>query len=188
MLSITLSDAAFEKLKTLAEPLVDTAESVITSLIDAEVDRRGISANGNGKVWSTKDHALRLNPDAHENLKHTRLISATVDSQPIHRPKWNSLHEHIHVLGHKRLGSFEHLCQASGANLQQGRYEENGYKYVPEADLSIQGVDSNLAWNHSLGLARELRMPIKVTFEWRNKDGASRPGETGVLEWTPTES
>ncbi len=69
--------------------------------------------------------------------------------------------------------------------MRQGRYEENGYVYLPEADLSIQGVDANLAWDHSLGLARALDIKIQLRFEWRHKEGAARPGETAVLEWSP---
>ncbi len=188
MPTVTLSDPAFGELKSLAEPFVDTPESLIAALIHAEVERRGILLNGNGRPGITNDETLRLNPDAHENLRFARPISATVEGQPLHRPKWSSLRVHLHILGHRRLGSFDALRGASGANLRQGRYEMDGYKYVPQADLSIQGVDSNLAWDHSLGLARALGVPIKITFQWPDREGAAHPGQTGVLEWTPTES
>jgi len=192
MPTITLSDAAFAELKSLAEPFVDTPESLTAALIHAEVERRAGAGNGNGngngRTANANDEALQLNPDTHENLRHTRLVSATLNGQPIYRAKWNTLHEHLHVLGYRRLGSVDALRRASGANVRQGRYEENGYKYVPDADLSIQGVDSNLAWDHSLSLARALGTSIKVAFEWREKDGAAHPGQTGVLEWAPPQS
>lgn len=186
MPTIILSDATFAELKSLAEPFVDTPESLTARIIHAEVLRRNASPNGMGFVQPAREDSLRLNPDAHENLAHARLISATVDGQPIHRPKWNSLMDYLHVVGLNRLGSFDALRRASGARLRQARYEDEGYKYLPEADLSIQGVDSNLAWDHSLRLARVLRLPITVTFEWRDKAGATHPGQRGVLEWAPT--
>jgi hypothetical protein len=111
--------------------------------------------------------------------------SATINGEAIHRPKWNGILDHIHILGRHRLGSFEELNRVSAANLRDGRYEEAGFKYLEEGGFSIQGVDSNLAWAHSLRLARALKIPITVSFEWRQKDSAERPGESAVLEWTP---
>lgn len=188
MPTIILPDHAFAELKSLAEPFVDTPESLIAALIHAEVERRNSnSPNGNGHAQLAEDKFLRLNTDFPDNLAFTRLCSATVDGRELHRPKWNSVMNHLHVLGVKRLGSFDALKRASGARLRQGRFEQDGYKYLHEVDFSIQGVDSNLAWDHSLRLARALRVPIKVTFEWRDKDGATHPGQTGVLEWAPSE-
>jgi hypothetical protein len=56
---------------------------------------------------------------------------------------------------------------------------------LPDADFSIQGVDANLAWAHSLGVARHLKVPIRVKFEWREKEGAARPGKVAIIESAP---
>lgn len=184
---VTLSESTDAKLKLLiTRPFEDTRESLITALIDAELYRKGISPNGSGLAGTVKDNTLQLDPDSHENLTHTRLISATVDGRPIHRPKWNSVLEYLHVLGYKRLGSFEELDRLSGAKIREGRYEQDGYKYVSEADLSIQGVDANSAWARSLGLAREIGVAIEIKFEWRQKEGAARRGEIAILRWDKT--
>jgi hypothetical protein len=184
---VTLSDASDAKLKLLVtDPFEDTRESLIAALIDAEVERRGVASNGNGRGNATNDHAVRLDPDSHDNLTFTRLISATVDGHPIHRPKWNSIMNHLHILGRKRLSSYDALRRASGANVREGKYEADGYKYLPEADVSIQGVAANLAWSHALRLARALRVPIEVTLEWRDDPGAARPGRRAKLQWAPT--
>lgn len=188
MPSILLSETAFAELKSLAEPFVDTPESLTARLIHEEVVRRGIQAKTAGKDGNVApgDTPIRLNPISHENLAHTRLISATLDGQEIYRPKWNGLMENVHILARKRLGSFDAVCRASGARLREGRYEEEGFKYLPEADLSIQGVDANLSWDHSLKLARTVGVSVQVIFEWREKEAAVLPGKRGVLEWTPT--
>jgi hypothetical protein len=179
--NITLSDEAFAKLQKLARPFVDSPESVIASLADEELKRRGATP----ETGETDSQILRLDPERHESLTHARLLSALVDGRPIHRPKWNTLLDHLHLLAHKRLGSYDAIRRVTGAHVKQGKYEENGFHYLPEADLSVQGVDSNLAWDHSLGLARHLRIPIHVRFEWRDKDGAAHPGQVAVLEWLP---
>lgn len=183
---ITVSDDTFGKLQALARPFIDTEESVIVALAEAELERRAVSANGNGSLAGRT--VLRLDPDSHENLTHARLLSANVDGRPIHRPKWNGLLGHLHVVAHKRLGSFDALRRVSTANLREGKYEESGYRYLQDADLSIQGVDSNLAWDHSLRVARAIEIPIDVRFEWRNKEAAARPGEEAILEWAPQAS
>lgn len=185
---VTLSDSTFAKLKALAEPFTDTPESVVLALAEAELSRRGIRANGNSMHQPKSPEVLSINPDSHVNLTHTRLLSATVDRQPLHRPKWNELREHLHVQALRRLGSFDALRAASSANLRSGRYEEDGYRYVPNGDFSIQGVDANHAWDHSLGLARRIEVAVEVMVEWRDKEGAALPGKRGVMKWTPADA
>jgi hypothetical protein len=92
--------------------------------------------------------------------------------------KWHDMH----IMARKRLGSYDAVRRASRANLRQGRYEEKGYKYLPEADLSIQGVDANLACEHSFRLARARNISLKVPFEWRDKEDAAHPGRSGIIE------
>lgn len=183
--TITMSDETFSMLQALAKPFVDTPESVISALAEAELGRRGRTSNGNAHAEIQPESILKLSPDAPDNLAHTRILSAKVDGRPLHRPKWNGMLDYLHTLGRERLGTFEALRHASGANLREGRYEENGYRYVPDADLSIQGVDANLAWDHSLRLARELEIPIQLKIEWRDKEDAAHPGREAILEWTP---
>jgi hypothetical protein len=185
MPTITLSDVYDAKLKKLAVPFEDTRETVIYRLIDKEVERQGITLNGNTHVQPVGDNFRRLNPDSPQNLAFTRVCSATIDGRELNRPKWNGIMDYLHVIALQRLGSFDALRRESGARLREGRFEDEGYKYLSEADLSIQGVDSNLAWAHSLRLARVLRVPIKLTIEWRETEGAAYPGQTAVLEWSP---
>lgn len=178
--SVSLSDSTFSKLQQLAKPFVDTPETVIAALADAEIARR----DGNSAVQRGAPDAL--DPDRHDSLTHSRLISAAVNGEELHRPKWNSLLDRIHELGRKQLGSFEALRKATNARLRDGRYEDDGYHYLPGVGLSLQGVDANAAWDHALGLARQLRVPIEVRFEWRARDDAARPGQQATLSWKPT--
>jgi hypothetical protein len=184
--TITLSDATFIKLQSLAKPFVDTPESVVIALAEAELLRRMADDAGQSRDSAQPEVAVRLQADRNESLTHARLLEASVDGKELHRPKWNNLLDHLHILAKQRLGSFDALRRISGAQLRAGRYEENGYHYLPDADLSIQGVDANSAWDHSLKLARHLRVGIAAKFEWRNKTEAARPGQVGILEWLPT--
>lgn len=188
---VPLSEDDFENLQLISKPFVDpTPESRIARLIRDEMTRMGVTRNGigsshvNGRASPTPQVVRHLNADSHESLTFTKLISATVDGREMHRPKWNSLMNHVHVVGLKRLGSFDGLKGATTARVREGRYEEDGFKYVPEGDFSIQGLDSNGAWDAALAVARAVAMPVAVTFQWR-EDGA-HPGESGSLEWKPS--
>src|SRR5437763_831320 len=103
MPTITFSDTTFDKLKAISEPFVDTPESRIMRLIDDEIQRLGITVNGNGRARALKDNAVQLSPDSHESLAFTRVRSASIDGREMLRPKWNSVMDRIHVLGLNRL-------------------------------------------------------------------------------------
>ena len=87
---VTLSDTTDAKLKLLVtDPFEDTRMSILESLIDAELERRGITPNGSrrnpGPQAASASHAAALqasletlNPDRPGALAHTRLLSATV--------------------------------------------------------------------------------------------------------------
>ena len=184
---ITLSEETFAKLQAIGQTFVDTPETVIDRLASEELDRTAGLPNGRGSAGAGAEAILRLEVDAHDDLKHTRILSARIDGQPVPRPKWNGILAKLHVMALKSLGSFEDLQVATGSNVKEGRFDKNGYKYLPNAGLSIQGVESNLAWEHSLQLARALAIPIELKIEWRNKQGAARPGDVGILEWSPQE-
>jgi hypothetical protein len=183
--AVTLSDDTFGLLQALAKPLVDTPESVIARLAAEELARREAGTEVKSSPQSGAESALRLDPDRHESLTHAKLLAASFDGKELHRPKWNSLLHHVHQVAHQRLSSFEALQRASGAHLRKGKYEKDGFHYLAQSDFSIQGVDSNFAWAHSLRLARHLRIPIRVRFQWRHKEGAALPGKIAVLEWSP---
>lgn len=69
------------------------------------------------------------------------------------------------------------------AHVVKGEKINSGFHYLPEVNISIQGVDSNLAWRNTLHLMKNLKMPIEIYFEWRDKEGAAYPGEKGKFIW-----
>lgn len=191
MPTITISDATYAKLQRAAKPLVDTEDSVCSRVLDFYLQHsedalgaNGVASSNNNGSAGGSSAVLRLDPESRQ-LAHTKLLVAILDGNTLHRPKWNSLMDELHIMARKRLGSFDAVRRVSQANLRQGRYEEDGYKFLPEADLSIQGVDANLACAHSFCLAKAMNISLEVRFEWRDKEGAAHPGETGIIEWSP---
>jgi hypothetical protein len=182
MPTIEISDETFKKLKTLAEPLVDTAETVIARLVNAAVE------HGKAGPHAPKSDAdVVLDPEAPGNLAFTRVRRAKIGKEEILKPNWNRLLRRTHVVALEELGSVGALRQITGAHIRAGHYDKEGFSYISEADISMQGLDSNLAWENSLRVAKYLGIPIEVEFEWYNKDGAAHPGKSGRTSWAPKE-
>jgi hypothetical protein len=187
MPNVLITDADDAKLKQLVtEPFDQTRESIIRALIDGELVRRASKASATLRA-NAGNGLMQLNPDKPGKLAHTKLVSATIDGTELNRPKWNGVRERMHVIGMRRLGAVDKVQRVSGARLRAGKFEKDGFKYLPEG-FSIQGVDSHLCWDQSLRLARDLGVPISLTIEWREKEGAAHPGKTAVLEWKPKTS
>jgi hypothetical protein len=184
MPTIEVTQSTFEKLKALAEPLVDTAETVVARLVDtAKLQREG---NGEERFPGlTPPGVHQLNPDKPGNLAFTRVTGAKLGARAMHRPNWNRILRETHLMAIGSLGSIDAVRKISGAHLRADRYEGEGFTYVSEGDFSIQGVDSNLAWENSLRIAKHLRIPLEIDLRWYERDGAAHPGERGNLRWHP---
>ncbi len=184
MIDIQISESNYERLLHLVTTFADTPDTVIGRLLD---EREARSNATELRTNSLTSQALKLDPDAPDKLTFTRVRSASFGKIEINRPNWNKLVRTAHQDAKQRLGSFPDLAAITITNIKEGKFEDFGFTYVPEAGISVQGLDANLAWQSSLNLARHLKVPIRVVFEWHNKDGAAHPGKRGILEWTPSE-
>lgn len=59
----------------------------------------------------------------------------------------------------------------------KGRKEDEGYGYLPEIDISVQGQDANAACRAIVMAAQGLGIGLDVGFMWRPKESAAYPGE-----------
>ncbi len=177
--TIQISDETYGRLKKIAEPFVDTEASVIDRLLDFYHQ----NANGQPRTTGNQRSGIELDPDHPENLRHTRVLRAKFGNDAV-PPKWNELVKFAHIKAAEVLG-VEKMQQVSRANLLEGNESSRGFKYIPKLDLSIQGLDSHRAWETTLWIARELKVPVEVGFEWHTKAQAAHPGKMGVLRWSP---
>jgi hypothetical protein len=60
-----------------------------------------------------------------------------------------------------------------------------GYRYVAEINACIQNVDAEHAWSNTFRLAKALKVPVEVEFEWLQKSEAAHPGKTARMLWKP---
>lgn len=184
MIPIQVSDQNFERLQRIAVPLVDSIDTVVARLLDSFETREHM----NGKVPSNADRVLlesQFSAEAPPTLKHTKLLSAELNGKPIAEVNWNGLLRAALISAKASTKDKEALKRLIAVNFVFGRKEDEGFKYLPRLDISVQGQDAIDAWKGALHVAQQLRIPLTAAFVWRNKPAAFRPGETGRLVYRP---
>ena len=179
---IRISDSTFERLKALAEPLVDTPATVIDRVLDFYDKQNNRSVSTKRPLPSPSANST-FDPEQPPDLTHTRVLAAVVGEKTA--GTWNGVHRQVHRLALLKLKSFEELRKASLANIVQGRRVGKGFEYLKNIDTSIQNREANVAWREALHLAKKAGIPLEVEFRWQEKQGAARPGQKGSLLWEP---
>jgi hypothetical protein len=64
-----------------------------------------------------------------------------------------------------------------------GQKTDEGYHFLEDAGLSVQGQDANGAWRSVMFIVQNLKASVEVSFIWRNKEGAEHPGKTGSMRF-----
>ncbi len=182
--SVNLSDATFMRLQAHAVPLVDTIETVINRVLDTY-------EAGKPPAPDESSYGARVfNPAGPPNLAHTKVLSVELCGRRLPPPEtnWNALLVAMIREAAKRLGSAEQIKDLVIVNCVLGRKEEDGYKFLPDVGLSLQGQDSNGAWKAAYHIAKNLGLPISVTFVWFQNEKAVLPGATGRFSVTTSQS
>lgn len=177
MPDVSLKDSTFQRLQRNAIPFVDTPDAVINRALDALENGR----DRQGPAVDSPAAERRIDSLDPPNLRHTRVLSASVAGESISKPNWNRLVETVVVLAMSRLGHIDELRRACPVNLVHGRKVDEGYRYLDEINLSFQGVDANDACRALVTTAHSVGIELDVTFLWRSKKGAAYPGEKGRL-------
>ena len=187
MPTYSVSNALHEKIKSLAEPFVDTPESVIDRCVDfyisnnkklndlpppepdspAEGEPMKFSGNSPPSLTFTKPLEIMLNGVvlSKKDTYWNNLMLAAVKKAAVTVPK-----EKL-----KRMILANHIDGQGG--------QSQGYKYIPEADISVQGQDANAAWKTAFHIVKALGMKVDVVFMWEHKDKAAYPGKQGRFKY-----
>lgn len=182
MPQIEVSDKNFRRLQSLAQPLIDTVNTVIDRLIDSY--ERSNAITDVARPQKVTVPMTEFDPASPPPLTHTKLRSAMFGGIEIDRPKWADVVRTALEVGIGRLG-FDNLRTSTDANIVKGKKTSDGYSYLPKLDVSVQGEDAQDCWRIAFDLAKKINVPLNVSFEWRDKEGAANPGQMGKLTWWP---
>jgi len=176
--SVDLTPATFTRLQAHAVPLVDTIESVINRLLDAFEVRDGApvpAADG------SENTVRQFNPNTPPSLTHTKVLAIEFNGKSLTRSEanWNGLLDAAIRAAKGKAKSTADLKKLVIVNFVEGRKSDEGYRFLSDIGLSVQGQDANGAWKGACHVAQQLGCKLTVTFIWRDKEGAAFPGTTG---------
>lgn len=166
-----------------AEPLVDSPGTVIDKLLDYYEKNTEQPSTVNRQ--NASGSLIKFDTEKSPDLTHTRVLAANIGGLELENPNWNRIVYAAHAQALKGAKNSILLAESSTANVAIGRKEDEGYRYLPELSLSIQGQDSNSAWESIVNLAKEFDFPIEVRFKWRDRKESAYPGEVGYMIWEP---
>lgn len=177
MPDITILQSTFERLQQHAKPLVDTTDTVVNRALDALEQREGYVVSRNGLPIPERS----IDPGTLPDLKHTKVLSASLAGGQVVKPNWNVLVDRILVHSMEQCGDFGELRKLCPVNLVPGRKEDDGYRYLSEINISVQGLSANDACKALVIAAQSLGIELEITFMWRPKEDAACPGERAYL-------
>jgi hypothetical protein len=171
-IQIEIETADFDRLKALAEPFVDTPATVVRRLLDS------YSA---GAKLEPKPVLYRKKFSEVPPLTFSKLLDGRIGSQSPDKFTWDAMLVLALTTGKRQLNDFESLRRVSGANLVDGRKEDDGYKYLPSQSFSYQGVSAEDAMRIVNRICKSLGLAWEIEFEWRDKEGAFLPGQRAKI-------
>jgi hypothetical protein len=62
-----------------------------------------------------------------------------------------------------------------------GKKEDQGYRHIPEAGVSVQGQDAMGAWKAASHLLKSMHIAGEVVFVWHDNEKSAHPNQTGKL-------
>ena len=180
-IKIDIQASTFKRLQQHAKPFVDTIDMVINKAVDALEDVVEPYVNGMALPVPISGGEIEIDPRSLPSLTYTKVLDASIDGEPIAGAKWNLLrNEAIRRLLRRGL-PLEKVRQVCPVNMVKGRKEDEGYRYLTDIDISVQGMDANGACQALLTAAMQGGISIDVGFMWRLRDDAANPGRRGRL-------
>jgi hypothetical protein len=174
--AIELPDELFAKLQKHAVPFIDTPISVIERAV------RALEEGDEEPSTITRGESQRtFNPAAPPDLTFTKPRSVVIEGRrlPNSYAYWNAILFAVIREAAERGISSEDLLALVTVNSQAGRRQDNGFTFIEEAGLSIQGQDANGAWRQTYVIASSIGIALQVVFAWQNNPKAAMPNTVG---------
>ena len=179
--SVELSPQTFSRLQTHAVPLVDNIETVISRLIDFYEARDGAPVPASPDSAASK--IRQFNPVSPPILTFTKVLTVEFCGRPLEhgQANWNGMLNAAVRAAKSHIKSASELKQLVIIPFVDGHKVDEGYRFLSDLGISIQGQDANGAWKAACHIAQKLGFQLTATFVWREKEGAAFPGVIGRL-------
>src|SRR5437868_3712341 len=126
---ITVSQALYDKIKNIAEPFVDTPDTVITRCVDFYISNSTAPAK-TAERGAGPDNAMSFPGDAPPDLSFTRIVSIMLEGKPLDKKDlwWNTLLFEVVGRAAEKLKSPDKLKRLLLVNYSDGESTEKGYR------------------------------------------------------------
>ena len=179
---VRINDATFIDLSTLKTWFGTKSPSeTIDRIVREAMEQLGIERDDEAEDVAITPTTGAKVFDTAPSLTFTKPIKASINGTTIPNPNWASI---LHVmLEQMKAKGFvgERLVKELAIPTRTAKYEEDGYRYIPELGVSVQGQSAADAWKEIDRLGKKWRIPVNVEFVWRQNPKAQHPGKAGVL-------
>jgi hypothetical protein len=179
---VRINDATFADISTLNTWFKTKSPSeTIDRIVRDAMEQLGIEhdeeAEGS-EIASTKGTLVF---DTAPSLTFTKPMTASIGGETVKNPNWASI-LHVMIAQVKAKGlEGEKLVRELGVPSKANNFEDDGYRYVPQLGISVQGQSAADAWKEVDRLAKKWLIPVSVEFVWRQNPKAQHPGKAGLL-------
>lgn len=182
-----ISDLTTSRLQAIAVPLVDTFDTVIARLLDhwdvTKSDQPKVVKPGEATGMKEDGRTMVFDPATPPQLNFTTCIQVIINGKKLAKGEgyWNTMMNtmirEVYAKGHNAQAIYDMLF----VNAEVGEKTENGYKYLEDVGLSVQGQDSNAAFRQAYQLAALNGITFEVWFKWQDNEKAAYPNREAVL-------
>ncbi len=175
MPTIEISTTSFSRLQAYATPLVDSVETALIKVLDM--------ADSASKAGANVPVTAPSKPQGTPDLSFTTLKSASINGRVLlpGQRNWNAFMLEVVKEAAKHLPAGVTIADQIVVNHVRGKKGDQGYKYLPTLDVSIQGQNANNAWKAISHLTKLTGLKAEASFYWSNDPKAEKPGEHGRL-------
>jgi hypothetical protein len=176
MPTIEIDSGTFERLQKHAKPFIDTPNSVIDRALDA------LEFSPKKPAAVVEKHSdFTFNDKSIPNLTHTKILHARINGKELKHPNWNALLDEVIILAVKSGQSPSQLKAIGSINVVERKKLDEGFRFISSIGISVQGQDSIGACQGALAIGKKIGANIAVDFVWREKEGATFPGRSGII-------
>ena len=166
---IEISDDAMSYMGTLAKPFEDTTVSVFDRIVAEHRELKG------DRRVADKEPEMRFGSEDFPSVQFTTVTSGKVAGKPVSQKYWNNILSDMIAACVRSAGSSRKVQNRLIGNTVAGRKSDNGYRYVPEADFSFQGMEAKRACKNIALLAEAFDVSVDISFRWQDNEKAQFP-------------
>jgi hypothetical protein len=179
---VRINDATFSDLSTLKTWFgTKTPSDTIDRIVRDALDNLGMERDDESDIAPVTESNGPMEFQSAPGLTFTKLLSATVNGKHLNNPRWSALL--LAAIAQLKAKGYEgeRLIRELTVPAKAIRFEDEGYKYISDLGISVQGQSAADAWKEVNRLASKWSFPVSIEFLWRQNPKAQYPGRTGRL-------